>query len=63
MPMQGLHVESCQFAVQHHGKPPLIPLRVSVNCPVSEIDVEIVECRSVLHGRKDLHLRDLLRGT
>lgn len=61
--MQGLHVESRQFPVQHYGKPPLIPLCVSVNRPVSEIDVEIVECRSVLYGGKDLHLRYLLRGT
>lgn len=62
IPIQSLHVESCEFSVQHYCKPPSIPLCVRINRPVSQIDIEIIECRSVFYGRNDLCLRYRLGG-
>jgi len=62
IPMWSLHVESCQFPVQHYCKLPSIPLCVRINGPIRQIDVEIIECRSILYCRKDLCQRYLLRG-
>jgi len=61
--VRSVHVESCQFTVQHYCKLPSIPLCVRIDCPVRQIDVEVVECRSILYGRKNLCQRYLLRGT
>jgi hypothetical protein len=62
IPIQSLHVESCQFPVQHYCKSLSIPLCVCIYRPVRQIDVEIIERHSILYGRKDLCQRYLLRG-
>ena len=46
--------------MQHYCKLPSIPLGIRIDRPVSQIDVEVIECRLVLYGRKDLRPRDLL---
>ena len=62
IPMRNLHIESCQFPVQHYRKLPSIPLGVRINRPVRQINIEIIECRSILYGRNDLRQRYLLRA-
>ena len=57
---QNLHVESCQFSVQHYGKLSSIPLCIRVDRPASQIDVEIIKCRLIHYRRKDLCPRYLL---
>ena len=57
----GLHIESRQFSMQHYRKLPSIPFSVGIDSPVSEIDVEIIECRSIVYGREDFRPRYLRR--
>lgn len=61
--VQSVHVESCQFTVQHHCEFPSIPLCVRIDRPVRQIDIEVIEYRSILYGIKNLCQRYPLRGT